>query len=239
MKSFTGLAAAPGIGIGAITIHRSETHLPISPEESYEHNAESEWQAFLDAQELVDLELGELCESSSSVVAEIFSAHRVMLHDDTLVKSIRENIFDQGKTAAVATHDVIEGLGDLFSSFDDEYFAGRAADIIDLGQRLLSHLGAAEKRPTLDDLPKDTLLVSEDLRPSDLAQLSAELVVGIALANSTPTAHSAILARSLGIPLVCALGDEILELAPGQLAVVDGNKQHIPRLGTYCGYRFQ
>ena len=98
----------------------------------------SEWQAFLDAQTQVDAELSELCNSPLQVVAEIFAAHRVMLHDDTLLKSIRTSIFDEGNSAAVATHEVIEGLGDLFRSFDDEYFAGRAADIIDLGQRLLS-----------------------------------------------------------------------------------------------------
>lgn len=223
MKSYSGLAAAPGIGIGSITIHRSNTSVPVAPGESYVHDPDAEWLAFLNAQAQVDAELKQLCESSSSVVAEIFSAHRVMLHDETLLKSIRENIVNEGKNAAIATHDVIEGLGDLFRSFDDEYFAGRAADIIDLGQRLLKHLGAAEDRPSLVDLPKDTVLIAEDLRPSDLAQLSANVVVGIALSDSTPTAHSAILARSLGIPLVCAMGGEILGLSAGQLAVVDGN----------------
>lgn len=223
MKSYTGLAAAPGIGIGTIAIHRSNHHLPQKPGEGIELAPEQEWQAFLDAQEKVDAELRELCSNSSSVVAEIFSAHRVMLHDETLLKSIRTSIFEGGNSAATATHDVIEELGDLFRSFDDEYFAGRAADIIDLGQRLLAQLGAAEERPSLSELPPDTVLVAQDLRPSDLAELSADVVVGIALSNSTPTAHSAILARSLGIPLVCALGREVLELRPSQLAVVDGN----------------
>jgi phosphoenolpyruvate-protein phosphotransferase len=222
MKSFAGLPAAPGIAIGGITVHRSAYHLPRQSSDAAPCDPNVEWAAFLRAQEQVDAELNELCERSTSVVAEIFSAHRMMLHDDSLSKSIRAGIFDEGKTAALATHDVVEELGNLFRSFDDEYFAGRAADIIDLGQRLLVHLDAAVDQVSLDDLPPDTILVAEDLRPSDLAQLSSGVVVGIALANSTPTAHSAILARSLGIPLVCALGPQVLELRPNQLAVVDG-----------------
>jgi len=223
MKSFSGLPAAPGIAIGGITIHRSAYHLPRQEDSTTPCDPNEEWAAFLQAQEKVDAELGELCSRSTSVVAEIFSAHRMMLHDDSLSKSIHASIFENGNTAAVATHDVVEELGDLFRSFDDEYFAGRAADIIDLGQRLLVHLDAAVDPVSLNELPPDTILVAEDLRPSDLAQLSSGVVVGIALADSTPTAHSAILARSLGIPLVCALGSQVLELRPNQLAVVDGN----------------
>ncbi len=223
MKSYTGLAAAPGIGIGGITIHRSDYRLPKQAKLDDAYDPEAEWQLFLEAQNTVDAELRKLCEVSSSVVAEIFAAHRVMLHDDTLLTSIRTSIFEQGNNAAVATHDVIEDLGNLFSSFDDEYFAGRAADILDLGQRLLAQLGAHVQRSSLENLPANTILVAEDLGPSDLAQVSPDSVSGIALANSTPTAHSAILARSLGIPLVCALGREVLELSPHQLAVVDGN----------------
>jgi phosphoenolpyruvate-protein phosphotransferase len=223
MKSYTGLAAAPGIGIGSITIHRSDYRLPQQVSTDGAPDPEAEWQAFLEAQNTVDAELRILCNDSSSVVAEIFAAHRVMLHDDTLLTSIRTSIFEKGNSAVAATHDVIEDLGNLFSSFDDEYFAGRAADILDLGQRLLAQLGAHVQRSSLENLPPRTILVAEDLRPSDLAQVSPDAVSGIALANSTPTAHSAILARSLGIPLVCALGREVLDLSPHQLAVVDGN----------------
>ena len=224
MKSFTGLAAAPGIGIGSIAIHRADHGPPRHAGKETDLDPAQEWQSFVDAQTKVDAELEELCNSPSSVVAEIFAAHRVMLHDETLLKSIRAGIFEEGNNAAAATHEVIEGLGDLFRSFDDEYFAGRAADIIDLGQRLLTHLGAGLDRPSLDELPADTVFIAEDLRPSDLAQLSPDRVVGIALAYSTPTAHSAILARSLGIPLVCALGRDVLDLAPDRIAVVDGNR---------------
>lgn len=84
-------------------------------------------------------------------------------------------------------------------------------------------MGDALSRPQLTQLPTQTILVAEDLTISDLAQLPTGHVVGIALAYSTPTAHSAILARSLGIPLVCALGPSLLQLLPGQNAVVDGN----------------
>jgi phosphoenolpyruvate-protein phosphotransferase len=147
----------------------------------------------------------------------------VILQDKTLLDSIRAAIFEQRLSAVTATHQVIGELAKVFHGFDDEYFAGRALDIQDIGQRLLKNMGASLARPSLTNLVPQTILVAEELTPSDLAQLPAGYVQGIALAYSTPTAHSAILARSMGIPLVCTLGQELLQLAPGQTAIVDGH----------------
>jgi phosphocarrier protein FPr len=88
---------------------------------------------------------------------------------------------------------------------------------------LLAQLGEALSRSLLGELPPGTILVANDLTLSDIAQLPPGNVAGIALAESTPTAHTAILARSQGIPLVCALGPSLLQLLPGQGAVVDGS----------------
>jgi phosphocarrier protein len=126
-------------------------------------------------------------------------------------------------SAVTAIHQVIAELADLFRGFEDEYFASRALDIQDIGQRLLEKLGAAWVRIELNNLAPQTILAAEDLTPSDLAQLPAAHVLGIALAYSTPTAHSAILARSMGIPMVCTLGQRLLQLLPGQTAILDGH----------------
>ncbi len=222
MQTFSGLIAAPGIGIGAVAVYRPDQVAPPHPTTKAGVDPETEWRHFLDAQAEVDAELEQLCANPNSLVAEIFAAHRVMLHDQTLIDAVRANIVEHGEGAAAATFDAITDLSKLFTSFDDEYFAGRASDIVDLGRRLLARLGAQVNRLELANLPEGTILIAEDLNPSELTQLSPERVAGIALAKSTPTAHSAILARSLGIPLACALGHEILHISPGGLAVVDG-----------------
>jgi phosphoenolpyruvate-protein phosphotransferase len=157
-------------------------------------------------------------------VGEIFAAHRAILQDQTLLDWVQKAIFEEHISAAAATHKTVNELANLFKSFEDEFFAGRAIDIIDLGQRLLIQLGGVLSRPQLTLLPPQTILVAEDLTLSDLAQLPTGHVVGIALAGSTPTAHTAILARSRGIPLVCALGPALLQLLPKQNAVVDGSE---------------
>lgn len=223
-RTLQGLAAAPGIGIGALHLYRPGLAAPIAPNADDTLEPHAEWQTFLAAHARVDAELEELEHNPNTLVGEIFAAHRAILQDRTLLDWVQAAIYEERTTAAAATHKVINELANLFQSFEDEYFAGRAIDIIDLGQRLLTQLGDALSRPQLTQLPPQTILVAEDITLSDLAKLPAGHVVGIALANSTPTAHTAILARSQGIPLVCALGSALLQLLPGQTAVVDGSE---------------
>lgn len=219
-----GLAASPGVGIGLLLFYRSGVALPaVAPPRPEDVNPATEWTHFQEAHAKADAELVELCENSNSLVAEIFAAHRVILQDKTLLDAVERLIYSEGLDAASATHTAISELADLFRTFEDAYFAGRAVDIVDLGQRLLAHLGAASRRARLGNLPANTILAAEDLTPSELAQLPPGHVLGIALAYSAPTAHSAILARSMGIPLVCSIGPELLHLAAGQRAIVDGN----------------
>lgn len=217
-----GLPAAPGIGIGTLALYfPGPIALGLDPDATAE-DPEAEWRAFLKAHSRVDAELEQLGQNANSLIAEIFAAHRAILHDQTLLDSVRAAIFDHHSTAAAATRKVIGDLTDLFESFEDDTFAGRAMDILDLGQRLLVHLDASLTRPQLAQLPPGTILAADDLTPSDLAQLAPDRIQGIALAYSAPTAHSAILARALGIPLVCTLGTRLLHCVAGQTAIVDG-----------------
>ncbi|HXF64917.1 MAG TPA: phosphoenolpyruvate--protein phosphotransferase [Caldilineaceae bacterium] len=217
-----GLAAAPGIGIGVLALYHPGQIVPDLSRHPAGH-PDQEWQRFLEAHALVAADLERLGQSDNSLIAEIFAAHQVILQDRTLLDSIRTVIYDQKTSAVAATQQVIGELAEMFHSFEDEYFAGRAQDILDIGERLLTHLGADLSRAALSRLPPQTILAADDLTPSDLAQLPAGHVLGIALAYSTPTAHSAILARSMGIPMVCALGQALFRLTPGQNAIVDGN----------------
>ncbi len=223
---FHGLSAAPGVGIGNVF-----SYAPAVTDDVCGTGAEGaplpggtpkeEWERFLAARLLVDEELARLAQIGQAAAAEIFLVHREILHDSTLTDAVRTAI-DSGSDATRATQMATGELVQLFQGLSDEYFASRATDVRDVGQRLVTRLGGITSARQLNPLPNGTILLAEDLTPFDTTHLDQAHVVGIALAASTPTAHTAILARSLGIPLVCSAGSEILQLQNGMFGVVDG-----------------
>lgn len=226
--AYQGLPAAPGIGMGAIYLHRGrELELEYSTSTVISlarapFNPQTEWERFLHAKKLVDQQLMEMGTSLNHVAADIFAMHRLILSDVTLTDSVRIAIHEEGRSAISATRRTILDMAQVFQELDDAYFAGRATDIIDIGRRLLTFLGAPIETGRLSELPPGSILLTEDLTPSEIATLPVAAVAGIALARSTPTAHTSILARSLGFPLVCGLGTAILEESRAQQAIVDG-----------------
>ncbi len=219
---FHGLPAAPGIGIGKLFVYNAQRfHLEAVTVERAD-NVEAEWHRFTTAKAQVDAELAALGNAQNTLVAEVFTAQRVILQDQTLLQAVREAIFAKRQSALSATQSAIYELAELFRNLGDEYFAGRAVDIVDIGHRLLAHMGGGKLGiEQLQSISAGTILVATDLTLSELTQLPFERVHGIALAESTPTAHSAILARTYNIPMVCTLGETILTLSTTS-AILDG-----------------
>lgn len=224
-----GLPAAPGIGLGTIFVYQT-TELDMEglppPAGRRPSDPDWEWARFLEAQAAVDAELMQLSESLDSVAEDIFSIHRLILQDKTLTENVRHAIHNGQADAVIATKQVIKDMAKVFHALDDDYFASRAADILDIGRRLLTQLGAAPPQTQLAQLPPHAILIAEDLTPSDVTQLPAQ-IAGIGLAFSAPTAHSSILARSLGLPLVCGIGEELMEVEVGRPAIIDGHQGRI------------
>ncbi len=209
------------MGIGKLYTYTSLPNVTYSAAVEQSTSPADEWQRYLDARQKVDDELARLAQLDNPLVADIFLVHQEILHDKLLTDGVRAAI-DRGTSAATATQQITSELVQLFQNLSDDYFASRSVDIRDVGQRLLAHLSGVSLSRQLASLPTGTILLAEDLTPYDATHLSPESVTGIALAGSTPTAHTAILARSLGIPLICSVGTAILQLSPGQRAVVDG-----------------
>ena len=216
---FHGLSAVPGVGIG--NVYKFVPAPATADSRADIGSPEDEWERFLAARQLVDEELARLAQIGQPATAEIFLVHREVLHDSTLTDAVRAAI-DSGSGATHATQVATSALVQLFKNLSDSYFASRATDIRDVGQRLITRLGGITSARQLNPLPNDTILIADDLTPFDTTHLDQAHVVGIALAASTPTAHTAILARSLGIPTVCSAGPEILQLQNGMFGVVDG-----------------
>ncbi len=161
--------------------------------------------------------------------APILSVHAEMLQDDDLYQAAVEAI-NEGASAEAGWWLAIGTAARAQEKLTDRLLAERAADLRDVGRRVLANLcGAAMPEPP--DAPY--VLVTDDLGPSDVARLDTRRVRGLVTARGGATAHSAILARALGIPAVVGAGERILTLADGIDVVVDGERGCIvPEPGT-------
>jgi len=152
--------------------------------------------------------------------AEIIDANRLMAEDPTLAADVAELV--RTTSAAAALRIAAERRAEVLAALEDPHLAARAADIRELGRRAVRALSgaAAAERP---DRP--SVVVARELGPAELVDLGLEegLLLGIALAEGAATSHAAIMARSLGVPLVAALGESVLQVERGDVVVVDGS----------------
>lgn len=153
----------------------------------------------------------------------IFEAHAMVLEDPEFVDGIKGEITDNSVGAAFAVQIVTERFFMIFDQMDDPYFSARAADIKDVGTRVLHNiLGVVQA--DLSKLDEDVIIIADDLTPSDTAQMDKKRVVGFATNIGSRTSHTAIMARSLEIPAVLGLGDITETVNTGDVVVVDGLK---------------
>lgn len=218
-----GVPASPGIAIGPLFIY--QTSLPIV-ETNLVDDPAGEWRRLENAlltaqQEIASLERQAIQRTGTNEAA-IFTAHRLFLQDPSLVNGARQAIFDWKINAEAAWHQAYEAMAETYRELENAYMRARAADILDVGQRVLRLLlGIVPPSLSLDE---PAVLIANELTPSETARLEREKVLAICTALGGATAHSAILARALGIPAVVGLQAGLLErVSVGQLAAVDGS----------------
>jgi phosphoenolpyruvate-protein phosphotransferase/dihydroxyacetone kinase phosphotransfer subunit len=221
-----GIAASPGIAIGPVLQYRPR--LPAIVRETGKNSAAEG----LRLQTAVNTAVAELqtleAQTERQVGADeaaIFAAHQLILQDPDLATAVRHTLDTEQINAEAAWHDAIEGAAEQFATMDDPYFQARAADVRDVGNRVLRHL-LGVSMPSLD-AERPYILVAADLTPSDTARLDPALVLAIGTELGGATAHSAILARALGIPAVVGAGHLLAEIDEGQVVGVDGRTGQI------------
>ena len=155
--------------------------------------------------------------------AEIFEAHLLMLDDPELIGEIEGKIKSESLNAEFAVKSTVETFVSIFEQMDNEYMRERAADIRDIGKRLLNNLLGVVYR-SISDLEDKCIIVTKDLTPSDTAQMDHEKVLGIVTDIGGSTSHSAIMARSLEIPAVVGLGNISEVVKEGDLLIIDGDE---------------
>jgi phosphocarrier protein FPr len=163
----------------------------------------------------------EVARRSTARDAAIFDAHLALLDDEALVGGARARI-DAGEAAESAWYAASVETASAWRALDDELLRERAADVEDVGRRVLAALtGAAASAGVVAE---EGVLVAAELTPADAAAVDPGVVRGIAAARGTATAHAAILSRALGIPAVVGLGDAVLAIGEGTPVLLDGEK---------------
>jgi multiphosphoryl transfer protein len=217
-----GLPGAPGIARGAARHFR-----PAAPDiptgSSGDPKVESE--ALTRALERVRTEIVATRDSvaarAGDYSAAIFDAHPLFLDDEALVGPARREIFEEGRNAAEAWEAAAAAVAAEYRSLDDSYLQARAEDLAAVARQVVTTLVGGQA--AVPSLAAAGIVVAADLTPADTAALDRELARGIATAAGSPTSHSAILARSLGIPAAVGLGEAVLTVPEGEALLLDGD----------------
>jgi multiphosphoryl transfer protein len=153
--------------------------------------------------------------------AAIFDAHLLILEDPQVAERARQLIFDDHQNEAAAWNEAIQEIARSYQDLDDPYLQQRAADVFDVGSQVLYAL-AGKVAATAIDLPQPVILFAPDLTPTQTAQLDMSKVLGLMTVAGGPTSHSAILARSMGIPAIAGADPSIETMPAGTQLGLDG-----------------
>jgi multiphosphoryl transfer protein len=221
-KAIQGVAASPGLAIAQLfQFRRSE----ITVTQTAENPAVEEDQlkrAIATARSQLQTVYQDVKERTGASKAAIFQAHAEFLDDPELINDAIDYIH-QGCSAGWAWQQAIKERAGSLETLKDPLLAGRAADVRDVGQRVLRLLtNSADADLSLPDAP--VILIADDLTPSDTAGLDPTRVLGICTAVGGPTSHTAIIARSLDIPAVVAAGEMVRSLVSNGAAILDGDR---------------
>lgn len=221
MITLAGKSVFGGIAIGKITFYKRNE---ITIKRSHVADTEAEVRRFEQAKEQALVELQELHEKALVDVGEanalIFEIHQMMLEDLDYVESIVNIITTQEVNAEYAVGTTADNFAAMFAAMDDAYMQGRAADVKDVSERLLKVLSDSEHGAMKMEMP--TIIAADDLVPSETVQLDKDQVLAFITMYGSENSHTAILARTMNIPAVIGLGEELKREYDGKLAIVDG-----------------
>jgi len=216
-----GVSASPGLGVGTVLQIRHE-EIDVEENSNDRHRERRKLNDSID-RSLVQLTALEdrLASQADAEKAAIFAAHREILRDPELLDLANSGI-DKGKTAAYAWRSAYTNYADKLAGLKNELLAGRAIDVRDVGSRVLEEITGQRREKAL--IPPGSILVAEDLTPSDTASLDPSKVAGFCTTAGGASSHVAILARALDIPAVAGIEPRALDIPEGTRVILDGAK---------------
>ena len=227
-RVFDGLGVSPGVAIGPA--HVVEAGFIDVPEYAIAEDAvAAEQQRFAEALAKSQRQLKKLKDKSAALhgtAAEelgfLLDARLQMLTGSRVVRGVERRIAEQRINAEAAVRAEITEVAQSFAELDDAYLAARAADIREVGDRLIRNLTRTPYQ-AFSRLPEGSIIIAEDITPADTALMDPQHIGGFATAVGGTESHTAIMARSLGLPAVLGLADFVAQVRTGDIVIVDGS----------------
>ena len=222
MYTVQGKGVSKGVADGPIYFYRRGGGEVVKTAVS---DAEAEKKRFEDARQTAMQQLAELYDKAVAEVGEegaaLFEAHQMMLDDLDYIDGINDMIEGESINAEYAVSQIAEQFAEMFASMDDAYMQARAADVKDISTRVIGILSGVVAGGIDSDVP--VILASDDLAPSETVQLDKSKILGFVTSGGSGNSHTAILARTMGIPAIIGVGDALTEGLEGKSAIIDGS----------------
>lgn len=208
-----GIVASSGV-----TVSKACLYQPTVPEVQYEKidNPKLEINNFKDA---IDTSISDLKNLIIKKEGDIFNFHKMMLEDPELINNVNEYIQNEKVNAAYAVQEVFGKIKDAYSNIEDQYLNARNEDVADVERRVLLHLTGQQ----IDNfqLTEPSVLMAKDIHPSDITTLDAKFLKGICTESGSTTSHTAIIARTLGIPAILGIKNLMKTIKNGSTVGMD------------------
>lgn len=226
MISVQGKGVSGGVAIGPLycyqwaksTIRRYEVE-----------DADAEWDRFKVAQTKAIEQLGELAEKAREEAGDeaalLFETHQMMAEDMEYEEAIQTAIRDKKLNAEAAVTDTAAQFAARFAAMEDAYFQARAADVKDVSDRIISALTGVIRGGI--DSPVPVILAADDLSPSETVQLDKSRILGFVTEGGSDSGHTAILARTMSIPAIIGVGDQLKPEYEGREVIIDGSTGNV------------
>lgn len=226
MIIYTGKAVFEGVAIGKLYLYQKEEQ---SVKRIRVDDADAEIKRYEEARQKAIEQLGELYEKALKEVgesgAEIFEAHQLMVDDEDYIESVENIVRSEGVNAEYAVAQTGDNFAKMFSEMEEEYFRGRAADIKDITERIISALSGKGSGGIESDEP--VIVLADDLAPSETVQMDKEKILSFVTVHGSANSHTSILAKTMSIPAIIGVDIPLNDDVNGKLAVVDGYEGRI------------
>ena len=190
---------------------------------------EAEWARFKAAQAKAIDQLGELAEKARAEAGDeaalLFETHQMMCEDLDYEEAIEAGIKEEGRNAEAVVTDTGAQFAEMFAAMDDSYMQARAADVKDVSGRIVGILLGVVQGGIDSEVP--VILAADDLAPSETVQLDKSKILGFITEGGSGSSHTAILARTMGIPAIIGVGDQLKAEFEGRDVIVDGGTGNV------------
>ena len=226
MISIQGKGVSTGVALGPLYFYQRAKS---SVSRTTVKDTKAEWERFKAAQAKAVEQLGELAEKArveaGDSAAFLFETHQMMAEDLDYEEAIQGLIQDDKLNAEAAVSDTAAQFADMFANMDDPYMQARSADVKDVSSRIIGILTGAVQGGI--DSPVPVILIADDLAPSETVQLDKSKILGFVTEGGSGSSHTAILARTMGIPAIIGVGKQVKAEYAGREVIIDGTKGEV------------